>query len=435
MKYRWNRSRHTAARIFGSLCLACVVVLLAACDIITYDYYNPLDPQEDATVETALAGVVDPELRRAIVDSVGGDTERSKREVHWVHASYWEPDGYNVSTVAGIEFFPEVSGLELSGTSVDWEADVIHLQRLPRLDHLNVGDTGVTDAEVAYFAQIDQLRWLGLNGNALTVEGLNHLVSTNIDGIALSGYDETDGNPGYQLTTGASIFEELGSSGLADQLWGIDLGRFGLTAADLTGLQVFPHLGSFSFWDNDIASVAEINDFLRNHNGADHPVHLGLWGNPIPEAELAKLDLTHISGLDLGHMGDGSLLEALPAFATEGSQLNNLGLQDNRALSSLDGLEQLLMDSRIEHLNLSNTAITDVEPLRAGDELRWIYLTDIITEFGLPVANVELLADLPNLEQLILHNTPLSDDDAVREAFDARPDIYVEYPDGTTNQL
>jgi hypothetical protein len=427
------------ARVVEAVVVVIVCSLLATCEIATttYEYHNPLDPREDGTVAEALTAVPDSELRRAISNSVNNETQRSKREVHWVHAAGWEPQpqGYVISNLSGIEFFSELSGIELSGNVIDWTANLVYLQRLPHLWDLSLFGSEISDSDLALISELEQLRYVGLGGNTITIAGLRHLAASNVDNISLSSYDDVGDNPGYQLTTGATIFEELQSSGLADQLWGVDLTVFDLTAADLTGLQVFPHLGSLGLWDNQIEGVSEINTYLRLHNEGNNPVHLGLGGNPIPEAELANLDLGYLSGLEIGNMGgDGLLLTAVPGFVQVGRDLRHLGLQDNRNLASLAGLEQLLTNSPIDSLNLSHTSITDVEPLLAGDELRWIYLTDL-TNSGFSVANVELLGGLPNLEQLFLHNTPLQDEPAVRATFDARREIFVEYPDGSTNQL
>ncbi|MFW5694903.1 MAG: hypothetical protein ACOCYB_07025 [Alkalispirochaeta sp.] len=94
----------------------------------------------------------------------------------------------------------------------------------------------------------------------------------------------------------------------------------------------------------------------------------------------------------------------------------------------------LLADSPVENLYVANTAIRDVTPLLRGRDLRMIQLNDIGSTSGNPVSGVEQLADLPFVDRISLYNTLLTDEAQVRATFDARPDIFVEYPDGSTNQ-
>lgn len=426
------RSGWALIRAVGSV--AMVLITVIACDGTTYTYSNNLDPERDAPVADVLPYVADPDLQDAILESVGGVSDRSKFEVRWVNAESWR--GYTVQQLSGLEYFPRIDGVDLSGSQLaDLSADVEVLRRLPEIHGVSLSGAGLIDADVALLTSVPSLGWLHVGGNDLTILSLQYVADSGVDDIFISAPAPSEGLPGY-TPEAANVLDDFATVGLDSKLDGLGLEGFDLSAPGaLDGLANMPRLWQLRLFQAQLTSVVPINDYVQNHHRADG-LHLGLNNNPIPAAELATLDLQRITSLELGYMGDGTLLTAVPAFSSPAPNLYEVSLQDNWDLTDLTGLRMLLeAGTPVEHVNLSNTAITDVTDLLQGGELRRIYLTDIGDEaLGETLANVQRLAELPHLEHLQLFNTVLADEALVRQAFDGNPNVWVGYPDGSVNE-
>jgi hypothetical protein len=73
-----------------------------------------------------------------------------------------------------LEVFPELRGLNLSGTGISDEG-LAHLAGLLNLDDLGLEHTGITDAGLVHLKNLEQLQSLGLEHTEITDDGLRHL--------------------------------------------------------------------------------------------------------------------------------------------------------------------------------------------------------------------------------------------------------------------
>tara|TARA_B100000614_G_scaffold233094_1_gene228182 strand:- start:711 stop:1982 length:1272 start_codon:yes stop_codon:yes gene_type:complete len=421
--------RATLGRLFA---VGLIVVAVTGCDVVgttSYDYSNPLDPREDTAISALLPYVVDANLRQAITDNVGGDTSTLKSQYTWLDAY-----GYTVAQLDGIEYFSAITDFNMGSATLGAPGSLDALTRLGNLHWLNMNDCGLDDSHLATVARIPSLNGAWLTYNAFTIDGLRALVGSPLEELTISGPDTGNGLPGYTVTVGTSVIDEFVIAGLANQIRAVGLENFNLTGPDLADLARLPNLRwGIRLGNNQIASLATLNAQVLARYDADTELWLELWGNPLSEAELATLDLSKLGGLNLGNMGDGSTLTAVPAFSGPAPHLRELWLDGNSSLSDITNLTTLLGFAPIERLSLGSIAVSDVSSIGAtgSTSLREIYLNDI--NGGL-LSGVETLVGLPNLSNLILSNATLANEATVRATYDARPDIFVEYPDNTTNQ-
>ena len=77
--------------------------------------------------------------------------------------------------ILGDDTFAGVESVDFWNPSQVTDADVVHLAQLPRLKHLQLGNTQVTDAGLIHLSSLKNLSGLNLDNTQVTDAGLVHL--------------------------------------------------------------------------------------------------------------------------------------------------------------------------------------------------------------------------------------------------------------------
>ncbi|MEX2443233.1 MAG: hypothetical protein WD492_06500 [Alkalispirochaeta sp.] len=104
------------------------VLAFVGCSPSSYEYYNPLDPQEDALVDDVVArAAFDPSVEGELLSEWSGS---KKSEVEFLNV-FNTP----VTSVEGLEYFPALTYLELNAVQLRG-VDLTTILRLSNLDSL-----------------------------------------------------------------------------------------------------------------------------------------------------------------------------------------------------------------------------------------------------------------------------------------------------------
>lgn len=435
--------------IGGMLAGGLVVVALIGCGGTTYEYYNPLDPTTDASVEEVLTSApMDPGLAQAIRDFWPG---AMKNQVNYVGAS-----GYGVSSVGGIEFFPEIGNLDLSNNPSLAGVDLSPVTRLPRLYHL--GLNGTIDPNIESLAGITATS-VGLAENNIIFSDLELLADIGVREVSLSGPGSPNG--AFYTVQGATVFEDLAASGLADSLEDrVGIEYFNLvSAADFTGIEALVATNNLELAFNGIEDPGLLQPFFTASASAavqaDHD--LSLYGNPIDPGLLAGFGpyLQQLESLDLGglppHPVNGPVTSITTGNTGVSETIIRLSLPDNPNLTEIEiingltNLEELIVSrSGVDDLDLfysdlpqlqflaannlgAGTLLTTTVGISVYSALEIVYLRDNVNL----TTGLDELAQLQNLSEVYLSGSTAIPDADIQLIIDQNPDVYIEYPDGS----
>ena len=190
---------------------------------------------------------------------------------------------------------------------------------------------------------------------------------------------------------------------------------------DLNDLAAMPNLEQVCIVAQeltDISALAELpklNKVELKHNyltdisvlaGMDHLTYVGINGNPVRDisplaacSNLAFLDLCDVRSYDpsvLAQLGNFDFLDL--SNPTESYRyLDGKSILDLRlAWSGLDDLHVLDHVTRLERLEIDHTAVSDLSPLALHKGLKVLKLA------GLPVTDLSVLLELPQLEEVTI---------------------------------
>ena len=438
MTYRTLAIRALLAAIIPAAALA-----LASCTGTTYEYSNPLDPKEDAPVSSVVTGIPDANLQQAILDQYAGSTKFQVQEIY--------ADGYGVTSVAGIEFFPRVSTLWLGNNPLNG-VDLSPIVRLPDLQELHLN--GVVDPDIQSLAG-SSVRILALRDANIIYPDLQTIAGLpNIRDLALSG--PGSGSGAYYTVQGTNVFDDLATAGLAGKLTdAIHIEYFNIaSSADLIGIEAFVGTSQIDLAFNQINDPGLLQPFFNasaiDSQQADHD--LSLYGNPLSAGLLPNIGgyIDQLEGLSLGGTGITSLTPGeLPGSTT----LIRLDLNDNSALSDISAvgnfpnLEELLIsrtdadETTLFSAGLPNlrllaanavgdggaSPITTVAGISAFSALEYVFLDNNLSLTG----GIAELAQLPNLQSVSFSGSTNVSTADIQAIIDANPDVFVTYPDGT----
>lgn len=93
----------------------------------------------------------------------------------------------------GIDFFANIEFVCLAADENFTDAEVAHLESLPKLRELFLGSAAITDAGLKHLAGLTQLQKLGIGYTRVSDAGLEHLVAlTHLDWLGMEGTGVTD---------------------------------------------------------------------------------------------------------------------------------------------------------------------------------------------------------------------------------------------------
>ncbi len=168
---------------------------------------------------------------------------------------------------------------------------------------------------------------------------------------------------------------------------------------DISALAELPKLNKVELKHNYITDISVLA-------GMDHLTYVGINGNPVRDISplaacpnLAFLDLCDVRSYDpavLAQLGSFDFLDISNATESyrylEGKSILDLRL----AWSGLDDLHVLDHVTRLERLEIDHTAVLDLSPLALHKGLKVLKLA------GLPVTDLSVLLELPQLEEVTI---------------------------------
>ncbi|HKK48508.1 MAG TPA: hypothetical protein VJ932_05395 [Alkalispirochaeta sp.] len=437
-------------RIRALLIGVVIVGILSGCGGTTYDYYNPLDPATAATVDEVLTvASLDPALAQAISDFWAPGT--MKNEVNYVGAA-----DYGVSSVAGIEFFPEIRELDLSGNPSLAGVDLSVLRRLPLLDSLILNRT--IDPNIESLAGITATS-IQVAENNIIYPDLVVLAGMGVRDVALTGSGSPSGS--FYTLQGATVFEDLRDSGLAETAVdrvGVEYFNL-LSSADLNGIEALAATNTLDLAFNSLEDPALLQPFFTasQNTGIQTDHDLSLYGNPINPTLLSGLGpyLQQLESLDLGglppHPVEGQVISITTGNTGVSETILRLSVADNPSLTDIEiinglpNLEELIVSrTGVDDLDLFYSELPSLRFLAANGigggglftsvvgistypALETVYLRDN-ADLAIGVAELAQIAGLRELYLSGSFSVPPADIQAI---IDVNAEVFIEYPDGS----
>lgn len=420
----------------GGVAVAASVVLVlvaAGCSPTGYEYYNPLDPQEDALVDDVVAqAVLDPNVEGAVLNEWSG---YRKSEVEFISV-FNTP----VSSVAGLEFFSALTALELNLVQLRG-VDLTPILSLSNLDSLNLMNNGYTDTDLTDLPHFSQINYLSLgynpildassanvileqhiaDGDRITLDlqntPVNHATLASLrfdalDGLHIGFLKDTGGNPAPLTDTN---FLPAGSSTLRY----LDIS--GPHAPDMQGVRGLTNLQELSLLEYQGADLTEIStiDTLVVLN-VDQSAIASLNGLNAPGLRhLSVRDSMFL--VDIGQLRSGGMQNGL-----ESLEVDRTGLADED-LSVIWGMPDLtfLQGDELRDPSTMNPTITDVTGIANASSLEFVSFADN-PDLGQGLSD---LAALPRLVRLNLRNTGFFATDIQAQNWSETVEE-IEMPDG-----
>jgi hypothetical protein len=218
----------------------------------------------------------------------------------------------------GVDFFSDADSIQAAAkddpfgddpfADAKWaftDADMAHLEHLPKLKFLALYGAPITDEGLSHVASLTSLKTLGLNDTKITDDGLSHLKRlTNLESLLLGSTRLTD--------AGLAHLKPL------DRLRSLVVGGTQITDTGLEQVGRFNSLQSIYLLDTQIT-----DEGLAHLNKLTNLEHLGL-------------DRTRVTDAGLGHLQPLIRLKRLSLGAT---QITDAGLEHIKRLKNLERLE------------------------------------------------------------------------------------------------
>ena len=404
----------------GSVLILLLAVLLMGCHWEDPEYYNPLDPGEDADIWVFLDRLdqrdtpLDPVIRQAVASS-GAPTKFSLGSL-WV---WGNQHGGAVNTLEGLEFFSQTNWLGLENVQLENGVDLTPLTRMRRLENLFLSGNGFDDATVANIPHISQLKHLSLRdnqiadaaafipligqygtarlsveigGNPFPVATLSALgvALQSLSGLSITSLSEPISDFAFLVENETIQWLNISYNALPEVLQGLsrlrrlehlELAGAGLDNTRLATLPVFPGLRLLNISDNAISSGQDIATYLSNYGTGR--LNLNVRGNILGPAELQD-------------------------FAVALNQLEWLYLEVQNAEPILD-LNFLRTNATIHGLGLSMITFSgglenpiDISAVSRLSALEWL---DIADNQGNEIQGLQALLELPRLREVNVSNS------------------------------
>jgi Leucine-rich repeat (LRR) protein len=417
------------------LVIAGAVLLFGGCEQATFEYYNPLDPQEDALVEQVVAGAaLDPNVEGEILNQWSGSR---KSEVDFISVF-----DIPISSVAGLEFFPELTSLELNLVQLRG-VDLTPILSLSNLDSLNLMNNGYTDSDLADLPHFSQINYLSLGYNPiLDAASANVILERHIadgdrisldlqstpvahDTLASLRYDALDGlHIGYLTDTGGADAPLTDTDFLpADNSTLRYLDISGPHAPDMAGVRGLDNLQELSilrYQGTDLTAISPVDTLVVLN--VDQSDLTSLDGLDAPD--LWILSVRNSSSLeDIQQLASGGMQDSLRHLEVQQTGLADEDLAVIWAMSNLTWLEA----SGLADPANGNPTITDLTGISNASSLEHVDFADN-PDLSHGIAD---LAALPRLESVDLQNTGFSATDIEIQNWSSTVQEIV-MPDGST---
>lgn len=305
-------------------------------------------------------------------------------------------DGVGDKEFAHLTSLTNLTRLEFNGRSQFTDQSMHRLEAFPRLNHLGLGWTRITDDGLRSIGQLTNLTRLSLvsevshsnfGGEGITDRGFKELQGlTRLEHLSVMNAALTD--------EGLSVLEGM------TELKGLALASNPLiTSRGLQHLSHLTQLESLYLWSTGIT-----DEGLQHLAGLTHLNELRISGTEITDQGLVHLQgLTQLRILDLGGI-------RLPTTSTGRTHIRD------------DGLLYLSGLARLESLALDQTFVTD-----AG--LTHLASLPALKNLGLAAtqvsdAGLEMLVEIDSLENLNLNQTRVTDA-GILKLQEARPELQI----------
>jgi hypothetical protein len=394
------------------LSVPALLLLFAGCRQ-SFDYYNPLDPSEDAALSEILPFIEDPVIRNAILDS--GALNKSELGQLWVEGL---THGGAVTTGAGMEFLSYTSNLQFRSTGLpdSLTGDLSSLGKMRSLERLELHDNVFSEANLDAIPHIRSLRDLILEDNAIAdAAGLVPLLERyNRGQLSLSvGWNTIDAGTLIALRPVLDRLYGLNISGLDPVGEDLDL-DFLASNTTIDGLDI--SYNTLTGTLSPLGRLSELRWFYARSTNMDgalfstmpHLPHL----NYINLRDNLLTDLTPVTTalssynrgqlrLEIGDNPYGA--GALGALAPAMDRLHGLEIPFFGSTGPLTNLDSLPTNDTIRYFNVTGHTISDISAISRLRELESFDMENNGAGF---VAGSEALLNLPRLRMVWVVNSP-----------------------------
>ncbi len=242
------------------------------------------------------------------------------------------------ASLESLKGLTELRELLLASGPVLTDADLVHLKGLTALQHLQLSASTrntITDAGVANFKDMVDMRQLSMTQTAITSDGLNHLRGmTRLHTLRIPATRVEDLAPIRQLTG----------------LKFLHLANTRITDAGLAPVAGFTALESLMLRDTPITDAG-----LKHLRGATSLTQLDLGKTKITDAGLA--DLAALNSLQRLELASTAVSDAGLSHLAGLSSLKTLILNETKVTDA--GLEHVAKLTSLTNLDLGKTKVTD----------------------------------------------------------------------------
>ncbi|RSX55636.1 internalin-related protein [Bifidobacterium dolichotidis] len=275
-----------------------------------------------------------------------------------------EEEGYQLTSLKGIEFFPEVRNLYLMGNNLQDNIDISQNQKLV---FVNVSDNAITSLDVSKNANVMALIASENQISSLDTSQCPQLTMIDARSNALSSFDAT-GNPVLQNLN--LSMNQLSSLDIASNA---QLQNLSIDSNQLSGLDISrnPDLYSLSASDNNLSAIdTSQNPELETMNVSENRIssidiskntHLHSLYATVNQLESINFgDIQSLSDVIVDYNPlptvDVSQLVILSNFAVRSTGLTSLDVSHNPELQSLD-----ISNTKISSIDVShNQRLTEL---------------------------------------------------------------------------
>ena len=399
-----------------SLCCVLALLLALAIDTAAIADHLRLGTSKEKSDSEQLVDIPDVVLLRLVEQALGKSAGDPITRGDMVALRVLNSESAGVSQLAGVEHATNLNLLRLRKGTI---SDLTPLSGLSQLITLDLIDNAVAD--VSPLTGLTSLRSLWLAGNEIV----------DISPLA----DMTDMR---HLSLVNNAISELSSLSGMTKLSYLYLNENMIT--DVTPLSGLTSLSELQLFDNAISDVAPLaaNDGLGLHELVDlrkNPLGMDSLTTHVPILLRRRVQVRLSPELSVGvAIADPNLHEAVTSLlgksqgdaitVGEIERLDALGASGVQQLSGIEyarSLEELYLDSnfitdltpliglRIQRLNLSNNAISDISLLAGLDSLVRLYLSHNEISDISPLAGLTSLSNLHLTDNDLVDLGPLAD--------------------------
>ena len=381
--------------------------------------------------------IPDTNLRAAIQKAFNITNGRTPTENEMLTLTSLTATRSDISTLSGLQFAENLETLSIWVNDIS-DGELQYVSELENLKTLLLGDNNITD--ISELAELTKLEKLGLANNSIEAipvsnagnsifENFTNLTSLRLDGNQISDISSLSvltglthlylsGNPieDFSALAGMTVLTDFDLTWVSDE---------NLASAIRTKLGLAKDTVLTPERLAELTSLNAIQSKITSLEGLEYATNLEkliIWGNNITSDQMTYLSgLTALKRLNLGDNEISDFSDLLNL-----TSLEMLGLAGNGGITDITGLSSL---SNLKRLILRRTSIKDIEEISQLTSLETLHLQDNIS-----MSDITPLAGLVKLKELNLSGNEISDVSALRDLVNLEA-LYVSAKFVNTNKI